>query len=267
MISYRSIAMLCGAAMLAACGEDAVQQISAPATGANVKFFNFAVATPPITSAPGVNFFANDQKVTAISSTTGAESTTGTATGAVASGGLYSQVAPGSYTLSGRVAAAVDNGLAIAKSPATALDAGKYYSFYMSGYWNATTKTTDAFVVEDAIPATIDNTLSYVRFVNAAVNGTAASSPLTLYAKNTVSGVEVPVGGAVAYKGAGAFVTLPGAVYDLSIRSSGSATNVAVATGASFLPGRVLTVTAFGDVAITTATATNRIRLTLAANR
>jgi len=38
-----------------------------------VKFYNFS------TGAPGVNFYANDTKLTAITSTTGAESTTGVA--------------------------------------------------------------------------------------------------------------------------------------------------------------------------------------------
>jgi hypothetical protein len=267
MISYRSIAMLLGAATLAACGENAVQQISAPATGANIMFFNFAVATPPA-ATPGVNFYGNDVKLTAISSTTGAESTTGTTSGGVASGGLYTQVTPGQYTLTGRVAAATDNGLAIAKLSATSLEDGKHYSFFMTGYWNAATKTTDAFIVEDAIPATIDNTSAYVRFVNAAVNGTAAGSdPQTLYLKNTVTGVEVPVGNAVAYKSAGAYVALPTAVYDVATRYAGSTTNVILRTALSLLPGRVYTISEFGDVTVTSTTAINRIRLDATANR
>jgi len=49
-------------------------------------------------NAPGVNFYANSTKITAISSVTGAESTTGTAYGGAANGGLYSAIAPGSYT-------------------------------------------------------------------------------------------------------------------------------------------------------------------------
>ena len=44
---------------------------------------------------PGVNFYANDTKMTAISSTSGSESTTGTAYGAVGNSGIYSGIAPG----------------------------------------------------------------------------------------------------------------------------------------------------------------------------
>ena len=45
------------------------------------------------------------------------------------------------------------------------------------------------------------------------------SSPMTLYAKNTTTAAEVPVGANVAYKTGGAFVLLPAATYDVSIRS------------------------------------------------
>ena len=98
MMTHRSLATLLCVAMLAACGEDAVQNITAPAPGARIKFFNFGV------NAPGVNFFANDAKVTATTSTTaGVESTTGTAYSGAAAGGFYAAIAPGSYTLTGKI--------------------------------------------------------------------------------------------------------------------------------------------------------------------
>jgi hypothetical protein len=107
-----------------------------------------------------------------------------------------------------------------------------------------------------------------VRFVNAAVEGTTGgSNPQTLYAKNTVTGIEVPVGGAAAYQSGGAFVALPGAVYDLASRNVDSPSNVVLRTAVSFVAGRVYTITAFGDVAVTSTTATNRIRLDNTTNR
>lgn len=97
--------------------------------------------------------------------------------------------------MSGKIAATVDKDLAIANVNATIAD-GKAYSLYLSGFYNTTTKTVEGFVVEDNFPATIDFSQATVRFVNAISN----ANPLTLYAKNTLTGTEVPVGAAVAYK-------------------------------------------------------------------
>ena len=272
MMSIRSLAVLLSAAMLAACEGDGVQTITAPVPGAAVKFFNFGV------NAPAVNFYANDIKLTAVSSTSctpptnpacvtnGIESTTGVASGAAAAGGFYVGITPGQYTLAGRIAAATDNALAIASTPATLAD-GKYYSYYTSGIYDAATKKSDAFVVEDALPPTNpDATIAYVRFVNAISN----SSPMTLYAKNTVTGTEVAVGAAVAYKAAGAFAPLPAGVYDLSARGAGSATNLITRTAVSFNAGaatRVYTITARGDMTVTSTTAATRPQLDNTANR
>ena len=99
MKKYISGAGLLGAALLAACSfeKNAVQDIAGPAPTASVKFFNFAVGSP------SVNFYANDTKVTAVSSTSGQESTAGTAYGSVATGGFYTALAPGQYTMTGRI--------------------------------------------------------------------------------------------------------------------------------------------------------------------
>jgi len=106
-------------------------------------------------------------------------------------------------------------------------------------------------LVEDPIPATIDPTQAYVRFVNAVSN----STPMTLYAKSTTSGNEAPVGAAIAYKSAGTFTAMPGGVYDLNTRNTGSATNVITRLAVSFIAGRVYTVTSRGDM-VSTVTAT-----------
>jgi hypothetical protein len=235
MTTSRSLAMLVCCAALAACSKEGAQSISAPAPGAAVKFYNFS------TGAPGVNFYANDTKATAISSTNGTESTSGTAFGAVAAGGFYVGLAPGQYTLSGRLTpATADSGLAIASAPSTLAD-GKYYSFYLSGPYNTTTKQTDWFMVEDPIPAQIDYANAVVRFVNGVYNGTG---PLTLWIKSTVTGDSGAVSGPVAYKAASPFVTVPGIVYDLTARYTGSNTAVISRAGVSFVAGRVYTISA-----------------------
>ena len=239
--------LLCAVAALASCDKNAVQDITGSDPGSRIRFFNFGV------NAPGVNFYANTTKMTAISSTTGAESTTGTVYGGAGAGGFYSAIAPGQYAFTGKIAATTDKDLAISSVSATIAD-GKSYSYYMSGFYDATAKTVEGFIVEDPLDATIDFSQAYVRFVNAISN----SSPMTMYAKNTTTGVEVAVGGLVAYKGAGAFAPLANAVYDLSTRTSGSSTNVIVRTGVSFVAGKVYTISARGDITVVSTTATNR---------
>jgi hypothetical protein len=234
MTTPRSLAALVCCVALAACSKNEVPSISAPAPGSAVKFYNFS------TGAPNVNFYANDVKLTAVSSTTGTEATTGTAAGGVAAGGFYTALAPGQYTLSGRITATTDNGFAIASVPSTLAD-GKYYSFYLSGQYSTTTKQSDWFMVEDPIPAAIDFNVTTVRLVNAIFNG---AGPVTLWAKNTATGDSVAVGAPIAYKAAGAFVTMPGGVYDLTLRNPGSNTAVIARAGVSFLAGRVYTVSA-----------------------
>ena len=274
MNSSRVFAALACAALtaLSACDYEktAVQDIAGPEPGARILFFNFGL------NAPGVNFYANDRKMTAISAvtcvvlpptnpnclTTGVESTTGTAFGAVAANGFYTGIEPGQYTLSGKIAAATDKDLAISGVQAT-LETGKAYSYYLSGLYNTTTKKSDAFVVEDPIPATIDFTKATVRFVNAIHN----SSPMVLYAKETTTGTEFAIGSAVAYKAAGAFTPIPGAIYDLSTRAPGSSTNIITRAGVTFENRKVYTITARGDITVTGSTATNRPFLDNTANR
>ena len=250
MNRYLSLAVVLGAGLLSSCDKNAVQDITGTVPGASIKFFNFGV------NAPGVNFYANDTKVTAIQSATGIESVLGTVYGGVGSGGLYSAIAPGQYTFSGKIAAAVDKDLAISKTTSTIAD-GKRYSFYVSGFYDATGKAAEAFIVEDNFIATIDYSVAYVRFVNAISN----SSPMTLYAKNTVTMAEIPVGAAVAYKAGGVFTAVPNGVYDLSTRVGTVATNAISRAATSFVAGRVYTIGARGDMTInpvTSATAVNR---------
>ena len=256
MMSLRSLAVLLTAAALVSCEKNAVQDITRPLPGASIKFFNFGVG------APQVNFYANDTKMTGVLSTTGAESTTGVGYGGVGSAGYYSAIEPGQYTLSGRISATTDKDLAISSVPAT-IESGKQYSFYQSGIYNATTKTVDGFVVEDPFIPEFDYTVAYVRFVNAISN----SQPMTLYVKERTTMQETAIGGAVAYKSAGAFTAIPQGAYDLSTRVAGATTNAISRTNVGFLAGRVYTIAARGDMTITSTTHANRPMLDNTANR
>ena len=263
MTIIRSIAALLCVAALAACEKNAVQDITGPLPSARIRFFNFGVG------APGVNFYANDVKMTAVSATTctpptnplctstGLESTNGVAFGGVGSGGLYAGIGSGQYTISGRIADTIpkaDKDLAISTVQANIED-GKHYSFYQSGVYNTATKSVDGFVVEDPLPAAIEYTGSYVRFVNAIYN----SNPMALSVRDTVTKQEYAIGGPVAYKAGGAFVAVPAGVYELVARAPGSTTalivrNNAVTTSGgvvAFSTPRVYTITARGDMTIT----------------
>lgn len=258
MTPIRTFSALLGALVLASCSfeKNAVQDITGPIASARIKFFHFGV------NAPGVNFYAGDAKITAITSATGVESTTGVVYGGVGSGGFYSAVNPGQYVLTGKIAATVDKDLAISPVTATIAD-GKAYSYYMSGFYNTVAKTVEGFVVEDAFPAAIDFTQTYVRFVNAISN----SNPMTLFARNTTTTTEVPVGGLVAYKAGGAFTALPAGIYDLNTRESGATANKISRAGVNFVAGRVYTIGARGDITIVSTTLANRPILDLTANR
>jgi hypothetical protein len=261
MTRYLSIAALLFASLLAACGEKEVQGLTGIDPQARVKFFNFGV------NAPSVNFYADETKMTAVQSTTGTEATTGIGYGGVGAGGAYSTIDPGQHTLTGRIAATTDKDLAIS-SVSTTTEDGKFYSFYMSGFYNTTTKTVEGFVVEDNFPIPTDLTIATVRFVHAISN----ANPMTLYAKSTTAGsTEVPVGAEVTYKGAGAFTTLPAGAYDITTRYTGVTTNAVARTGVSFLGGRVYTITARGDITVAPTTtgcaAANRTCLDNTANR
>lgn len=256
MHRHRSLAVLLCAAVLSSCNwfdDVGVRDIAVPASSARIKFHNFSP------SSVGVNFFANDQKLSAVltgacgspataadstsCATTGIESVNGTAYGGVASSGLYDAIAPGQYTLAAKVAAKGD----VVSTISQAIADGKYYSFFMSGVYNTTTKTAEAFVVEDPIPAgPVDYTVANVRLVNAVSN---ATGPLTLYLTNAETKVETAIGSAVAYKSAGVFVTVPAGTYSFAARYPGSATNVITRTGLSLLGGRVYTITARGSTA------------------
>ncbi len=259
MNAFRIAAALFAAALFAACDKNTVQELPfAPLLDARIKFFNFGVG------APGVNFYANDTKMTAVQSGTGSEATTGVSYGGVGNGGAYSQIAADSYALTGRIAATTNKDLPIDTLHAT-IEAAKYYSFYLSGFYNGTTKTVDAFILEDPVAPPADYTVAYVRFVSTIVN----ANPLILYAQYATGDTTRfdTLTAPVAYKGATTFVTLPVGVYNLHARYSDSTASKFRRDAVSFLGGRLYTVGARGDITITSTTATNRPFFDITANR
>lgn len=270
-MTSRPLAALAATLVLTACGLDletnAVQDITAPVSGAQVRFFNFGIG------APSVNFYANDTKVTAVASATGAESTVGVAYGGAGNGGLYSVLAPGAYTFNGRIiGAVVDVGLPISAINATVAQ-GKRYSVYQSGVYNTTAKSSDGFVVEDPIPESFDFSTAYIRFVNASHN----SNPMTLSVTNTTTNAVTALGGAVAYRAAGAFTAVDAGTYNIAgactttCNSTGGGNNTTSVTrlGITLAYGRYYTITLRGDITLNpaTTTLTNRAVFDFTANR
>jgi hypothetical protein len=250
--------LLVAAAALPACEQNAVQQIAGPQEGgAAVKFFNFSAGSP------AVNFYANDAKVTAIGTTlcwqitdanrqqcttAGLEPNSGVAYGSAGNGAnaWYSDMRSGQNTLQAKIAVVTDKDLTIANLPAN-LEAGRFYSYYLSGIYNAGTKTADSFVLEDVLPAVNVGT-AYVRFVNASAN----PNPLALVLTHTTTSEVINLAASIAYQAGSEFVAVPGGTYNLAARHAGTATNVITRTNVGFANGRVYTITARGNPAITT---------------
>lgn len=258
MTRSRYLAVLACGLSVACSTDNSVQVISAPVSGAAVKFYNFSM------NAPAVNFYANGVQVTALRSDSGAATRSGTTYSTVAAGALYTAVPAGQTSLAGKIATLVDSGVTIATVAARLTD-GKFYSLYLSGPYNATTKTADAFVIEDPLPA-FDYGGANVRFVNTIYN---APSPMILWAKSTTAGDSVAIGGTTgtAYKGATGFTALRADVYDLTVRYPGSNTAVITRAAVTFAVSRVYTVSTRGDITITSTTATNRPFLDNTTNR
>jgi hypothetical protein len=267
MTRLSSVAVLVSAALLGACEKNAVQDITAPiGGGAFIRFQNYAVGSPQ------VNFYANTQKITGVTassctpapttpnpacSTTGVEATTGVAYGGSANAANYSMLAPGQYTFSSKIAAATDNGLATSSSAAT-LAEGKFYTYFSSGIYNTTSKSADAFIVEDILPTSFDYTKTYLRVVNASSN----APTISVTAKNQTSGQVVTVATNVPYKSASEFATFAPGLSDVTVTFG---TVTAVFTGVNFIGGHVLTLALTGDA--TSTVAANALTLRSVYNR
>ena len=262
MTTHRHIAALfLGAAAIAACGTTAQTDITAPAASTRVLFFNEGL------NSPGVNFFADSAKLTAVSSSSGAQTPVGTTYSQVAAGGYYTGLAAGAHALSGRLSdtTAANHNVVISSVNATVAD-GKSYSYYQAGPYDATAKKVDAFVVEDPIAAAIDYSVANVRLVNAIYN----ANPGTLTVTNADTSIHPTpppsvIGGSIAYKSAGAYVAIPVGSYSLSVAGLGATpvTHAALA----FAGGRYYTITARGDMTVVSNKLTTYPTLDNQANR
>ncbi|GGI26582.1 DUF4397 domain-containing protein [Pedobacter mendelii] len=246
------LAVLLLSSIIFSCKKNAVQNIAEPINGgAQLKYFNFAL------NAPIINFYANDTKVSAASSTTGLESATaGIAFASVyPSTNAYSIIPAGTYDFKARrpSTATIDPNLIIANLNKQVVD-GKNYSIYLSGLYNTVTKQTDVFVIDDILPP-IDSATAYVRFVHTCYNANA----FDLIMKNTTTSVETLVCSNVAYKSASSFAKIPQGIYDLILRYTGTPTNVVVRSALSVIKSNTYSFSLRGDITLPyTGTAINR---------
>lgn len=251
MKKLASIAVLLCATVLASCGEATFPDITGPLAESRIKFFNFSVG------APGVYFYANNTKAAGIGAasvvidaktgvvTSSLESITGTIYGGVTAGGNYSAITPGSYALKAQLADTLLRSTVVS-TVTTNIASGKYYSYYMSGAYDAVTKTAEAFIVEDNVPATVNWSQALVRFVNAS----PTSAPLTLFGTNTTTATpQAAIGGITAYKGGSAFVPVATGSYNLDARDAAGVSRI-TRTAVSFSAGRVYTITVRGTTTL-----------------
>lgn len=258
---YSAVLLL--SVLCASCKKDGITEIATTNTdgGAQIKFFNFGV------NSPGLNFFANNGKVSAIVSATGTEASTGVVYGTVFPTTNYSLLNPAQYTFQGMVPAlAALNPNTVVATLSSALEANKFYSLYTCGIYNATAKSTDAFIVEDKIPVS-NATSANVRFVNTISN---ANGGLNLVVKNTTTLTEQVLATNIPYKGASEFVLVPNGVYEIYARYPGNPANIISRNGTSvvsFIAGRTYTLSSRGDITVTGTTAANRPFLDNTSNR
>ncbi|WAC41930.1 hypothetical protein [Pedobacter sp. SL55] len=238
------------------CEKNAVQQIDYTPAGAFIRAYNFAV------SGPTVNIYANDKKMTAIGSTTGIEAAAGiSAYGVFPTTNSYLNLTTvGDVVFKAKVSSTATTNANIETTVLpTNVVAGKYYSFYTSGIYDATAKTTSSFILEDNFPS-IDTAVSYVRLVNTISN---AANGFNLVAVNTTTAEVINIAAATAYKAGSAFVKVPNGVYNLTAVSVNTPANITITRAAvSFSKGLVYTIAARGST-----TTTSTLALDLTRNR
>lgn len=232
--------------MFFSCEKNTIQKIDSAPKGAFVRFYNFAL------SGPSVNFYIDDAKISANSSATGIEATTGVNYGGIfpANNSYVSIENTGDVSFKTIVpSTATANPNVTIVSVNTSIEPDKYYSFFTSGVYNATTKTTSGFVVEDILPA-VDTSMAYVRFVNTFPNNLNGFS---LKAVNTNTLEEFVITAPISFQGSSAFLKVPGAVYNLIATSSNVPMSYTITRkDVSLSKGFVYTIASKGDPTVTT---------------
>ncbi len=237
--------------MLSSCKKNAVVDITTPYSGAQFKFYNFAI------NAPSVNFYVNDVKTAATSSATGFEAAAGTGYGGVTPVRGYSLTPEGNgvvfkaITSSTMVSVpATGQGPSIEVASATAdVKNGKNYSFYTSGIYDYTTKKSDAFIIEDILPAA-DTSIAYIRLVNPGHNTSTLSLELTqtfnVPGNPPLVVVTTPITG-IAYKAASVYIAVKQGAYSLRLIDAASG-KVVTRAATVFLKERLYTFTLRGNL-------------------
>jgi hypothetical protein len=192
-----------------ACEKNTFQVIDTKEfNGPFLRGYNFAA------SGPTVNVYVNDVKVTAIGSTTGKEATAGIAAYGVfpTTNSYVNLTSNGTVTVKSVVpSTATTNPGVVTATLNSDLQQGKYYSFFTAGVYNSTTKTTDAVILEDKIPA-LDTAAAYIRFVNLVPN---QPNGYNLVITNRATLQSINISPTILFKAATDFVKVPAGIYDL----------------------------------------------------
>lgn len=212
---------------------------------AKIRLYNFAIGSP------SANFYSNDQKISAILSSSGAEALAGTSFGGTYPNNQYALVPTGEREIRMVTPSTLTTGANLVTASVTHnfLDQ-RYYSAFTSGIYDAVTKKSDAFVVEDNFPAQFDPINAYIRIVNPGHNTTTIT--MVLQKSVTVNGIktiiaEIPIGGAIPYKQASPFVAIPPGSWELLVTDQGSG-KTAVRAATSFLKERIYTIALRGNI-------------------
>ena len=223
---------------LSSCKKNAVVDITRPYAGAQFKYYNFAI------NAPSVNFFANGIKTAATFSATGLESPAGTLYGGLVPIVGYSLSPTGSVVFRAITPSTMPIVAATAQGPSIEVASvtkdvvdGKNYSFYTSGIYDYATNKSDAFILEDALPAP-DTSTAYIRLVNPGHNTSTLSLELTQTFTSVPAGgppiviITTPITG-IAYKTASAYIPIRQGSYTLRLIDAASVR--IVTRGATFI--------------------------------
>lgn len=240
------------AMIFSSCEKNAVTDITTPYSGAQFKYYNFAI------NGPTVNFYANDIKTTATLTSTGVEAAAGVNYGGLVPLRGYSLAPIGSVKFSSLTPSTMVVNNALGQGPnietssiTKTVEDGKNYSYYTSGIYDYTTKKSDAFIIEDVLPAA-DTSIAYIRVVNPGHNTTALSLELTQTFTSTIPGipplviVTTPITG-VAYKTASAYTPVKQGAYTLRLIDTPSG-KVVTRAATGFIKGRLYTFTLRGNL-------------------
>ena len=207
---------------LSSCKKNAVVNITKPYAGAQFKYYNFAI------NSPSVNFFANGVKTAATSSVTGLESPTGVLYGGLVPVMGYSLSPTGTVVFKAVTPSTMPMVVATGQGPSIEVASvtkdvveGKNYSFYTSGIYDFATNKSDAFILDDELPAP-DTSTAYIRLVNPGHNTSTLSLELTQTLTSVPAGgpsiviITTPITG-IAYKTASAYIPIRQGSYTLRL--------------------------------------------------